>query len=144
MARNELDDIDKQILDILDKDGRASYKDIAKIVRRSPSAVRKRVAHMMRDELIERFTVVLNPAKVGKNITASLTITPSRLRFQKISDHVSNMPEVIEAYYMTGKCGILAIVQVPSIEDLDKCIQEIQRGGGVLAVDACVTLKRIK
>lgn len=144
MSVTKLDRIDQEILEILSKHGRITYVELAKMVRRSPSAVRKRVEQMLRNELIERFTVVLNPQKMGKMITASLTIQPASRRFERVSDFVERMSFVVEAYHMTGKCGILAVVQVADIEALDECIHEIQSLEGVLEVEACVALKRIK
>ena len=144
MSVTKLDRIDQEILEILSKHGRITYVELAKMVHRSPSAVRKRVEQMLRNELIERFTVVLNPQKMGKMITASLTIQPATRRFERVSDFVERMSFVVEAYHMTGKCGILAVVQVADIEALDECIHEIQSLEGVLAVEACVALKRIK
>jgi DNA-binding Lrp family transcriptional regulator len=141
---DKLDKIDREIIEILTKYGRISYAELAKMVRRSPSAVKKRIEKMLRDDLIERFTVVLNTKKMGKGITATLTVHPASRRMRRISEYIVKMSYVAEAYHMTGKCGILAIVQVGDIEELNDCIQEIQGLEGVLDVDACVALKKIK
>lgn len=144
MSTTKLDKIDREILEILGKYGRISYTELAGMVRRSPSAVRKRVERMLRDKLIERFTVVLNPKKIGRSLTATLTVHPASRRLGRITDFVGKMPYVVEAYHMTGKCGILAIVQVKDIEELNECIKEIQNVDGVLEVEACVALNKIK
>ncbi len=144
MSRTGLDKIDQEILEILGKYGRISYMELARMVRRSPSAVRRRVEKMLRDKLIERFTIVVNAKKVGKNLTATLQIHPAGRRLERVTDFLVNMPCIIEAYHMTGKCGILAIVQVGDIEELDECIKEIQSIEGVLDVEACVALNKIK
>ena len=144
MSEERLDKIDQEILELLTKYGRISYSELAKMVRRSPSAVRKRIDKMLRDELIERFTVVLNNKKMGKGITAMLTVHKASRRRMKIREYIIKMPAVAEAYRMTGNCGLLAIVQVGNIEELNECIQEIQGLEGVLDVDACVALEKIK
>jgi len=143
MLSARLNEVDKKILEVLRRDGRISYAELAKIVGRSQSAVRKRVQQMLSNEIIERFTLVLNPEKVGKKITASLVVSPSRLRFQRVSSLIESMPEVTEAYYMTGKCGIFAMVQVQDVSKLDEVIEKIQKTGA-LSVDCCVALKKIK
>jgi len=139
-----LDKIDHEILEILSKYGRISYTELARMVRRSPSAVRKRVEKMLREQLIERFTIVLNPNRMGKKITATLQISPAGKRVERVTDFVARLPCVVEAYHMTGKCGILAIIQIGDIEELNECIKEIQRVEGVLGVEACITLNKIK
>jgi DNA-binding Lrp family transcriptional regulator len=112
MSIRTLDRVDQEILEILGKHGRISYAELATMVHRSSSAVRKRVDALLRKGVIERF--------------------------------IAKMPYVVEAYHMTGKCGILALVQVADIEELNKSIQEIQSVDGVLDVDACVALEKIK
>jgi len=144
LSAARLDKIDREILEILNKHGRISYSELAKMVRRSPSAVRKRVEKMLRDQMIERFTVVINPTRIGKKVTATLQIHPAGRRLERVADFVAKMPYVVEAYHMTGKCGILAIVQVEDIEELNECIQEVQGVDGVLDVEACVALNKIK
>ena len=49
-----------------------------------------------------------------------------------------------DAYHMTGRCGILAVVQVADIDELTKSIQEIQNVDDVLYVEARVALEKIK
>lgn len=144
MSTTKLDKIDEEILEILSTYGRISYTELAKLVRRSPTAVKRRVENMLRAELIERFTVVLNSKKMGKRITATLTVHPSSRRLKSVEDFIIKMPYVIEAYHMTGKCGLLAIVQVADIEELDECIQEIYNLPGVIDVNSCVALRKLK
>jgi len=144
LSTTQLDKIDEEILGILSKYGRISYSELAKLVRRSPTAVKRRVENMLRDELIERFTVVLNSEKMGKKITATLTISPSSRRLERVEEFIKKMPCVVEAYHMTGKCGLLAIVQVADIKELDECIQEIFGLEGVIDVNSCVALRKLK
>lgn len=144
MSIRTLDRVDQEILEILGKHGRISYAELATMVHRSSSAVRKRVDALLHAGVIERFTVALNAQKIGRGITATLTISPASRRFQRIRDYIAKMPYVVKAYHMTGKCGILALVQVADIEELNKSIQEIQSVDGVLDVEACVALEKIK
>jgi len=144
LPTTKLDKIDKEILEILGKYGRISYTELAKLVRRSPTAVKRRVENMLRDALIERFTVVLNTEKMGKKITATLTVHPSSRRIKSIEDLIIKMPYVVEAYHMTGKCGLLAIVQVADIEELDECIKEIYNLPGVIDINSCIALRKLK
>jgi DNA-binding Lrp family transcriptional regulator len=144
MSTVKLDKIDEELIEILSKHGRISYTELAKLVRRSPTAIKRRVESMLRKGYIEKFTVVLNSEKMGSNITATLTIHPSSRRLARVEEFVTKMPYVVEAYHMTGKCGLLVIVQVADIKELDTCIQEIFNFEGVLDVNSCVALRRLK
>ena len=140
----EIDEIDRTILDMLRRDGRAPYADIARRLSVSPATVKRRVERMMEEGTIERFTVVLNPEKVGKHVAALITIQPARLRRSKIFEMINDFPEVEEAYFMAGKCGIVMRVQHSSIAELSRFIESLQKRRDILSVECCILLKKIK
>lgn len=60
-----LDETDKKILSILHEEGRISYTDLGKRVGLSRVAVQTRINNLMEEGIIEKFTAVINPVKVG-------------------------------------------------------------------------------
>lgn len=68
----QMDSIDKKILDLLIGNGRISYVDIGKELNLSRVAIRERVNNLQEKGIIERFTVVVNSEKIGKNVSAFL------------------------------------------------------------------------
>lgn len=65
----KLDDIDKRILRVLQRDGRIANNDLAREVGLSPSPCLRRVKLLEEAGVIDRYVAVLNPAKVGKGLT---------------------------------------------------------------------------
>ena len=66
----KLDEIDSQIIAMLQEDGRRSFSDIAAAIDRTEVTVRRRVNRLKNEGYIKRFTVVLDPMKIGKSIRA--------------------------------------------------------------------------
>lgn len=72
-SRSSLDEIDQRIIAVLHEHARISYTDLAKEVGLSRVAVQTRIQSLMDDGVIERFTAVINPEKIGINVSAFLT-----------------------------------------------------------------------
>ena len=62
--------LDTKILGLLIKDGRASFAEIARALNVTRAHVRERVQKLIDDGVIEQFTAVVNPEKMGKAVSA--------------------------------------------------------------------------
>ena len=60
---------DTELLNLLIKDGRMSYADIARQLGISRAHARTRVNALVEEGVIEQFTAVVNPEKLGKAIS---------------------------------------------------------------------------
>ncbi len=141
----KLDEKNRQIIEMLKRDGRASFADIAKKLDMNESTVRKRINKLIEDNIIDYFTVVLNPNVDGKNILSFLTITPaSHYKINELSNEVIRMPEVIEAFYMSGKCGLLLKVQVTSLTELDLLLERFRELHGIGEIESCIVIRQLK
>jgi Lrp/AsnC family transcriptional regulator for asnA, asnC and gidA len=100
----EIDELDLKILKLLEEDGRLAFMDIAKKLRLSESTIRKRVQALKENGVIKRFTVEIDPAKIGLNTVAIVGIDvdpsetfrsrPKTLRFQgnPLCSHIHRRP----------------------------------------------------
>ena len=141
----KLDEKNRQIIELLKRDARASFADIAKKLDMNESTVRKRVNKLIEDGIIDYFTVVLNPNVDGRNIISFLTVTPaSHYKINELSNEVILMPEVMEAFYMSGKCGLLLKVQVASLTELDLLLERIRELHGIGEIESCIVIRQLK
>lgn len=69
-----LDETDKQILTILHEEGRISYTDLGKRVDLSRVAVQARINQLIEAGVIEKFTAVINPAKIGIHVSVFFNV----------------------------------------------------------------------
>ncbi|MFX0134759.1 MAG: Lrp/AsnC family transcriptional regulator [Candidatus Hodarchaeota archaeon] len=140
-----LDITNKKILEILTRDGRKAYKSIADELNLSESTVRKRVAKMIEKKIIDKFTIDINPESIGRNVTAFLTVVPStQSNIKELSDRIMLYSAVIEAFYMSGKCGLLLKVQVSDLLSLDELIENIRNFSKVSEIESCIVLRTLK
>jgi Lrp/AsnC family leucine-responsive transcriptional regulator len=65
LQQTSLDNLDLQIIQLLARDSRTPYKDIASAVGITPNAAKERVNKMISNSVIERFAVCINPVIFG-------------------------------------------------------------------------------
>ncbi|MCK4566072.1 MAG: Lrp/AsnC family transcriptional regulator, partial [Candidatus Thorarchaeota archaeon] len=90
----KLDDIDSEIILMLQEDGRRSFSDIAQAVGRTEVTIRRRVKRLRDEGYIKRFTVVLDPMKIGKNIRAIIRVKTAMKYATVISNRLRKLKEV--------------------------------------------------
>ncbi len=100
-----LDRIDKNILRLMQANGRISNLELADQVGLSPTPCSRRVRRLEESGMIDRHVTLLNPEALGLNLTAIIGITMDRHtpdRFESFEKAIVNMPEIIECNIVTG------------------------------------------
>lgn len=92
--------LDTKILGLLIKDGRASFAEIARALNVSRAHVRERVQKLMDDGVIEQFTAVVNPDKLGKAVSAFFDVQVAPQDIQEVARELAAQPEVVSLYIM--------------------------------------------
>ena len=112
------DQISHRILRELSADGRISNIDLAQKVGLSPSACLRRVQELERSGVISGYRVVLNPAAIGINFTAYMTVglsEHSKAAQDAFEKSISRSPEVIECHNITGNVEYLLRVEAADL-----------------------------
>lgn len=134
----ELDEINWKILEELQINAKISFKQLAAKVNLSPTAVIERVRHMEEDGVIAGYTAVVNPRKVGYHLSALISMQTSYGNPDNIVHSViSNIPEVLSCWSITGTSDFLLEIQVPSLEFLEDLLTELSRHG---KLTTCIVL----
>ncbi len=143
-----LDEIDKRILRVLQRDGRTQNNDLAKAVGLSPSPCLRRVRLLEEAGVIDRYVAVLNPAKIGKGLTFFTRIwlkTQDEDTIEHFVAEVMKLPEVLECYLMLGDCDALVRVVAADIDEYRRFQSEhLSRIRGVQNVKTEVPSQTIK
>lgn len=119
----ELDDIDKKILRILQRDSHLTVKELAARVHLSPSPVFERQKRLEREGYIERYMAVVNSHRVRNGIMVLCNI---RLKqhtqelIQEFMDVVQSIDEITECYNTSGDYDFLIKVYARDM----KCYQQ--------------------
>ena len=100
--RGLMDEIDNKILQLLAENSRMTYVDIGERVNLSRVAVRNRIKTMEENGIIERYSIIINPQKIGRTVSAFFDITVEARYFQQIANFLAGKDCITDIYQMTG------------------------------------------
>lgn len=129
MKNNKLDHIDREILDMLQKNARISLKDIAEKVFLSSPAVSARIDSLVESGYIEGFHASINTEKMGYHIKAFISLEVAPVDKPEFYPYIESCKNVVECNCVTGDYSMLMEVLFPSTDQLDQFIGELQRFG---------------
>ena len=122
-----MDAIDKKILRFLQHDARASLQDIGRAAGLSASPCWERIKKMEQSGLIEGFTVRLNAQALGLNDTVLVQLTldsHTDNTLEKFGETLAAIPEVVEAYLVSGDYDYLLRVAVKDTRDYERLLRD--------------------
>jgi DNA-binding Lrp family transcriptional regulator len=139
-----VDDVDHQILALLVEDGRRTYDDIAARVSLSAPSVKRRVDRLRGDGTLRGFTAVLDDVAMGWGTEAlvELFYAPGTL-LDEVAERLSRVPEVVEAWSITGEADAIARVRTRDNADLERVIMDLQRDGVLERTRSQVVMSRL-
>lgn len=98
----DVDDMDQKIMNLLSEDARMSYAEIGRKLNLSRVSVRERVNHLVDSGVIERFSIIINPAKVGFNLAAFFEIAVHPNKLHDVAKTLADNEFVLSVNQMTG------------------------------------------
>jgi Lrp/AsnC family leucine-responsive transcriptional regulator len=126
-----LDRTDWRLLEELQRDGRASYADLARVVAMSPSAIAERVRRLEEAGVISGYRAVVDPERVGLPVMAMVRLRYPTGNYRPFHALLDSTPEVIEAHHVTGDdCFVLKVI-VRSMRHLEEVTGRIAGLGAV-------------
>lgn len=93
--------LDNALLNLLIKDGRMSYADMARELDISRAHARDRVRQLVDSGVIEQFTAVVNPSKLGKVISTFVDLRVAPHALERMATELAECHEVINLYIMS-------------------------------------------
>ncbi len=139
-----MDEIDRRIISLLVDDGRLSVTELADEVHLSLSAASQRLRRLRESGAIERFTIRLDSAAVGRPIDAlvDLQLNPGA-PWAGIDDALRDNPDVVDAVHVTGGFDYQIRVRTRTIDDLDRLLQRLKERLGVRETSTRVVLNTV-
>jgi len=133
-----MDNIDKQIMDLLAKDSRMHNQEIANKLNVTEGTIRHRIRRLVEEGIIEGFTI-----KCKSTATSLILIkldpgtrTAEFVKTLKKIDNISNI------YHVTGEDSIICHVDTENTDHLDSIVETIRTHPGVLSTKTISVLKR--
>lgn len=144
----QLDRYDRQILEVLQTDGRISNQELADRIGLSPSPCLRRVRALEESGLIGGYRAILDARQLGLALMALVHISMDRHtpeRFANFEQQIAELPEVLECLLITGQQADYQLKVV--VRDMDAyqslLLNRITRIEGVSGVHSSFVMRRV-
>lgn len=138
------EDTDLEILQILSKDGRKSYRNIAVDLHRSPVTIKKHVEDLEHRKIIKDYGIRVDYEKLGYNLIAFIEITISKGKMIEVEKMIAEDPHVFGVYDITGTYDAIILSRFKSRQELSKMIKKIHSSEFVERTNTHLVLNIIK
>lgn len=139
-----INEIDKQILNILQKDARISNVEIARQVGLAPSAVLERVKKLEERGVIKGFETKLDPVQLDFGLTAFIAVRIHEC-CSETDKFLAEIPEVLEVHDTAGEDSYLLKVRVKNTEALSRLLRVgLKNVPNVASTKTTIVLQTIK
>lgn len=142
-----MDTTDRKILDLLQSDASLTVKEIAGQIHLSTTPCWKRIQKLEENGFIKARVALLEPKKVNASVTVFVAIKAShhtREWIDRFNEAVRTLPEVMEAYRMSGEVDYLLRVAVRNIDSYDRFYKKLIDKVDLSDVTSSFAMEQIK
>ncbi|WP_164011133.1 Lrp/AsnC family transcriptional regulator [Pyxidicoccus trucidator] len=141
-----LDELDIRIVDLLQRDGRATQLELSRAVGLSQPAVAERIRKLEDRGVITGYTARVDASKLGKDITAFIGVNIEHPKyFEGFAKKVLALPDILECHRVAGQDSYILKVKTANTKTLDSLLVETLRTiAGVTRTQTTIVLSSIK
>lgn len=140
----KIDTLDKKILNILSKNARMPFKDVAAECGVSRAAIHQRVQRLIEIGVILGSSFNINPKSLGYTTCTYVGITLERGNmYREVAQQIAMIPEVVECHYTTGSYTMLIKLYAKDNEQLMELLNDkLQNINGVVSTETLISLEQ--
>ncbi len=143
-----LEEIDRQILEELQRNGRISNVELARRINLSPPAALARTKRLEEEGYIRDYTAILDRDRVGFDMLCFVSISLQMHQYSEVErfrGKIEEMPEVLECYHVTGEFDYLLKVVIQNRKDLERfVVKRLTPIPGVARIYTSMVLTELK
>ncbi|HEY7263576.1 MAG TPA: Lrp/AsnC family transcriptional regulator [Trebonia sp.] len=143
-----LDEIDKSILRVLQRDGRRSNRDLASAVGLSAAPCLRRVQRLEEQGYISRYAALVDRSMVGRGLTVFIAVRlaqHTKSAIERFETEVLKDPAVLECHWTAGETDYLLKVAVADLRGLDQFLLErMTQIPGVATLLSNIAIRTVK
>lgn len=124
-----MDNTDLNIINILQKNGRSTIKEIGKKVGLTSPAVTERLRRLESEEVIQGYTTDINLVKLGKDISAYVHVDVYPKKYELFCEFCEETDSIIEHHHIIGIHNSLLRVSVENSDQLENLLSQIKDYG---------------
>ena len=133
-----------ELLRILRENSRMPYLEIARILGVSETAVRKRVKRLLEEGVIRRFTVEIDPKKVGYQVVAMIGLDTKPEALISVLETLKELENVQSLYSSSGDHMIMMECWFKDYNELSRFIKSLEEIEGITRICPAIILEKIK
>jgi Lrp/AsnC family leucine-responsive transcriptional regulator len=124
-----MDKIDYEIIEHLQRNGRASVKKLAEKISLTPPAVAERIKKLEESGVITGYRAIINHKKLGWNISALINITLNANSRKDFLEFINEDQHILECNHVTGEFSMTVKAIFKEMSDLEVMVGKIQQFG---------------
>ena len=141
---DDLDEIDRKILTILQADGRAALSEIARRLDMGTATIHERVDSLEEEGYIREYRAILDPELLGVTEVAFIAVHTEPGRFSEVAERLAEDPALQEIHEVTGEADLLVKIRVRDCAELTDALADLGSYEGVEATETKVALRSVK
>ena len=141
--RYTIDNTDLRILDVLIKDAKKPFTEVARQVFVSQGTVHVRMNKMLESGIVERTTLKINYAKLGYDVTAFIGIYLEKSSlYDQVLQKLKEIPEITSIHYTTGNYSMFVQIHCRDTNHLKEVLHDkMQRVQGIDRTETIISLE---
>lgn len=139
-----MDQIDRNIIGHLLRDGRATYQAIGVQVGLSAPAVKRRVDHLVASREISGFTAVIDPASFGWDTEAYVEISyKGNIPTSRLKSDLERIPQVVGVWTVSGDADALVHLMAANMAELEQTVERMRESANVDRTRTIIVMSRL-
>ncbi len=138
----KVDRIDQKILSELSKDSSISIPKLAEKINTNSSVVYSRIKRLLKNKLIERFTIEVNDKKLGYGVKSLTGINMDSKQRDNVIQELFKITGVREVSEVTGRFDILVTMYAKNLNDMYSVVSDdIGKIDGIISSESFIEMK---
>jgi len=136
-----VDQLDLQLLDALQRNGRSTFAELGELVGLKAASVHERVKRLEARGFVRGYAARLDGRLLGLGLTAFVSCyTSAQTDYDRFTAAVSALPEVCEVHSVTGEESFILKVMTKSTAELDDFLSRLKRTAGIERTKTMIVL----
>ena len=138
----KVDKIDQKILSELSEDSSISIPKLAEKINANSSVVYSRIKRLLKNKLIERFTIEVNDKKLGYGVKSLTGINMDSKQRDNVIEELFKISGVREVSEVTGRFDILVTMHAKNLHDMYSVVSDdIGKIDGIISSESFIEMK---
>jgi len=140
----QIDNTDRQIMEILLQNARTPYTEIAERLIVSPGTIHVRMKKLENMGVVKGTELIIEPKVLGLDLTAFIGVfLKESVQYRDVVSRLKEIDEIVEAYYTTGGYGIFLKIICSNTDHLRNVLNEkIQKVKGIQRTETIISLEQ--